>query len=78
LLILIPWGAFWGKKIFSGDPWVQNISFIALGVSAFYLILGPGVFFKNLVLMLNNLVGCVVVGSILYFAFQNLYASRYD
>lgn len=78
LLILIPWGAFWGKKIFSGDAWTQNLAFIISGVLLFYLLRLPKVFFENLPLMLNNLVGCAVAGSILYFVFENLYASRLD
>jgi hypothetical protein len=78
LLMLIPWGAFWGKKIFSADTWTQNLVFIGFGIAAFYILQSPAIFFDNWVLMLNNLVGCLLVGSILFFVFQNLYASSFD
>lgn len=78
LVALLPLGAYWGKRILSWDSWTQNLVFIFLGLSLFYLAQGPGAFLGNWLIMLNNFVGCLVFGSILFFGFQSLYLSRLD
>lgn len=76
--LLVPWGVLWGKRIFSADTWTQNLIFIAAGIVFFYFLQGPSVFLENWALMLNDIVGCLLLGSILFFVFQNLYASSFD
>jgi len=78
VLLLLPLGAFWGRKILSISPWTQNLAFISIALIVFYVVQGPRALFENWPIMLNNLIGCLVFGSALFFFFENLYESRLD
>lgn len=78
LLIALPLAAYWGKKVFSLDPWIAATIFITSGVLLFYFILGPSSFFIHWALMLNTVFGSLVFGSISFFILENLYRAHLD